>query len=61
MIIFIPCRLALNSVPPRNAFRAASEFISRRHGILSEGDVTEIRAATQGYSNGRTNCPCHLW
>ena len=47
MIIFIPCRLVLNSVPPRNAFRAASEFISRRHGILSEGDVPEIHAVTK--------------
>ena len=47
MIIFIPRRLALNSVPPRNAFRAASEFISRRHGMLSEGDVPEIHAVTR--------------
>lgn len=47
MIVFVPRRLALNSVPPRNVFRAASEFISWRHGILSEGDVPEIHAVTK--------------
>jgi len=46
MIIFIPCRLALNSVPPRNAFRAASELISCRVGIKSETALIEKRAVS---------------
>ena len=43
MIIFIPRRLALNSVPPRNVFRAASHSISCRVGIHFEAARNSFR------------------
>ena len=43
MIVFIPRRLALNSVPPRNVFRAASECVPCRVGIHFEAARNSFR------------------
>ena len=39
MIVFVPCRLALNSVPPRNAFRGGCTGNPCRNEGFTRTDV----------------------